>query len=317
MFLLVSVTKGAQSDNLRSRWAPLPHNRCNGIMDFIPCPSTTKARAFREKVCLGSTALTNLLERYHCQQDSLHKMTYEFLMEPFMCPKGYYGLVQYKSRFNGVRIVCSTCPDDRYQPVPLSSPLSLQGCHYARKVVHSDEHLLLYRKGTPSSPDIYYCDFLNGFYNEYRQTFCDGHHPCRCLSRYERPICIDTFDTLPDGSCRSKCFYPRLADYEFECVPNHTSSINVKLHNYTISTLTTADSVGNPMFAWTALVVFVVVGVFVGLILAAIIIYYLFTIRIDVRRNLRTRFMNVIINAQNLFHLRGRRNIVNHHPEQD
>ena len=105
--------------------------------------------------------------------------------------------MQYKSRFHAVRLVCTTCPDDRYQPRATLSPQSLQGCHYHRKIVHPEDHLILYKKGTPSLPDIYYCDFLNGFYNEYKKIYCDFYHPCRCLSRNELPDCILSFDILP------------------------------------------------------------------------------------------------------------------------
>lgn len=91
---------------------------------------------------------------------------------------GHFGKVQMK--YNVLRIICTLCPDDFYEPEATASPSNLKGCHYKRRVVHPSEHFVLYKKGTPSSPDIYYCDYLNGYYSESYDMLCDFHAPCTC-----------------------------------------------------------------------------------------------------------------------------------------
>ena len=88
LLLCFSSANGSLTDNLLSRWIPLPQNHCSGLKDYKSCPNTSMARKFREQVCLGITTGTDQNELYHCQHDSSHAMTYEFFMEPFMCPKG-------------------------------------------------------------------------------------------------------------------------------------------------------------------------------------------------------------------------------------
>ena len=109
---------------------------------------------------------------------------------------GHFGKVQ--SKYNSVRIVCTLCADDSYEPEPTSSPLNLKGCHYKRHEVSSSDHLVLYKNGTPSSPDIYYCDYMSGYYSESHDLFCDFHKPCRCRKSEMCPACNgQPMDLLP------------------------------------------------------------------------------------------------------------------------
>lgn len=203
-----------------SRWVHKPENLCTGKHTLTKCPNTATDKLFREHVCLHfsveqSNATTQMF--YHCQYDERLKTYHEFMAESHKCPKGQFGKVQMK--YNVVRIVCTLCPDDSYEPESTTSPSNLKGCHYKRHEVHPSEHLLLYKKGTPSSPDTYYCDYLNGYYSEFHDLFCDFHAPCRCRNNEKCSSCRGQLvELLPDGTCHSKCGFARLPENGFMCI---------------------------------------------------------------------------------------------------
>lgn len=163
------------------------------------CPSDSKTAKTRE-FCIN-----NLLEcpegtSYICGADAIYII--ELCAPVEECVPGTTHTFTVDPRTKNVSLNCLPCPDGffetEYTRLGLSS--TLNGCNY----VHLPQdkispNLVLFRKGTKSSPAEYQCDAEKGYAEEHGHEFCDDlpSRACKCVYL----TCPHGLQLRPDGRC--------------------------------------------------------------------------------------------------------------------